>query len=225
VRASPPRPATKRALLIAGVLLLVFELCVVFIPSDGQTVFWLYALGGLPAMFLGYFLLGTPVLLGVQRVLGPALGRVLRLPPGLLTGTIAATPFRYGFTAGAMMSGLAIMVALWTQGRAIVDDWLAAIRGGATDVTGLLENPEYLVGLFGQANEVGDEVIAASNRSSAAGSNADGYLRTTLFMASALFFAGVVTSFKARGAKGVLLLGAMLLLALGAAQIVDLPVT
>ena len=124
VRASPPRPATKRALLIAGVLLLVFELCVVFIPSDGQTVFWLYALGGLPAMFLGYFLLGTPVLLGVQRVLGPALGRVLRLPPGLLTGTIAATPFRYGFTAGAMMSGLAIMVALWTQGRAIVDDWL-----------------------------------------------------------------------------------------------------
>jgi hypothetical protein len=107
----------------------------------------------------------------------------------------------------------------------IVDDWLAAIRGGATDVTGLLENPEYLDGLFGQANEVGDEVIAASNRSSEGSSNADGYLRTTLFMASALFFAGVVTSFKARGAKGVLLLGAMLLLALGAAQIVDLPVT
>jgi hypothetical protein len=67
-------------------------------------------------------------------------------------------------------------------------------------------------------------MTAAMARSSDAGSNADGYLRTTLFMASALFFAGVVTSFKARGAKAVLLLSALMLLALGAAQITDLPV-
>jgi hypothetical protein len=107
----------------------------------------------------------------------------------------------------------------------IVDDWLASIRAGATDVTGLLENPDYLDGLFGPANAVGDEVTAAMARSTDAGSNADGYLRTTLFMASALFFAGVVTSFKARGAKAVLLLSALMLLALGAAQIADLPIT
>jgi hypothetical protein len=107
----------------------------------------------------------------------------------------------------------------------IVDDWLASIRAGATDVTGLLENPDYLDGLFGPANAVGEEVTAATTRSTDAGSNADGYLRTTLFMASALFFAGVVTSFKARGAKAVLLLSALMLLALGAAQIADLPVT
>jgi len=106
----------------------------------------------------------------------------------------------------------------------IVDEWLASIRAGAAEVTGLLENPDYLEGLFGPANAVGEEVTAAMARSSDAGSNADGYLRTTLFMASALFFAGVVTSFKARGAKAVLLLSALMLLALGAAQIADLPV-
>ena len=122
VRSKAPDPRTMRRLWIAGVLLLIFEACVVFVPSDGQVVFWLYALGGLPAMFLGYFLLGTPVLMIVKGVLGTRLGKALRLPPGLLTGTISATPFRYGFTASAMMSGLAIMVALWTQeiGRAHV---------------------------------------------------------------------------------------------------------
>jgi hypothetical protein len=43
-------------------------------------------------------------------------------------------------------------------------------------------------------------------------------------MASALFFAGVVSTFKVRSAKGMLLLGAMFLLALGAARIAGLPI-
>lgn len=47
---------------------------------------------------------------------------------------------------------------------------------------------------------------------------------TTLFMASSLFFAGVVSSFDSRGPKIVLLTMSMVMLAVGAARIVELPV-
>jgi putative ABC transport system permease protein len=142
VRAVAPRLKTVMILLVTGIGLLIFEVAVVFLPSDSQVVFWLYALMGLPAMFAGYFLLGTPVLLAMVGLFGRGLSALLRLPKGLLVGTIRATPFRYGFTASAMMSGLAIMVALWTQGRSIVDDWLGKFEFPDAFVTGLNLTPE-----------------------------------------------------------------------------------
>jgi hypothetical protein len=107
----------------------------------------------------------------------------------------------------------------------IVDGWLASVRRGDRDVEGLLENEQYLAGLFAEADATGREIAATSARASEASSTADDYLRTTLFMASALFFGGVVTSFRVRSAKVLLLFAALLLLATGAAQIVDLPIT
>jgi hypothetical protein len=53
---------------------------------------------------------------------------------------------------------------------------------------------------------------------------AEDYLLTTLFMASALFFAGVVSSFESRGPRIVLLTMSMVMLAAGAARIVELPI-
>lgn len=47
---------------------------------------------------------------------------------------------------------------------------------------------------------------------------------TTLFMASARFFAGVVSSFDSRRPKIVPLTMSMVMLAVGAARIVELPV-
>jgi putative ABC transport system permease protein len=52
----------------------------------------------------------------------------MRLPANLVPRTITATPYRYGFTAGAMMSGLALMVGIWTQGHAILNDWLGRLE-------------------------------------------------------------------------------------------------
>src|SRR5262245_13048821 len=75
-------------------------------------------------MFVGYFRLSVPTLMLVSRVLGEGVGRLLGLPRSLLPRTIAATPYRYGFTAGAMMCGLALLVGIWTQGHAILRDWL-----------------------------------------------------------------------------------------------------
>jgi hypothetical protein len=106
----------------------------------------------------------------------------------------------------------------------IVDEWERQKAGGSADLTSLFENEDYLTSLFSTSRAVEDEVIAASARADVAGGHADQYLMTTLFMASALFLAGVVSSFKARTAQVMLLTGAVLLLALGAARIVDLPV-
>lgn len=143
--AARARPVRRRAILLlagAGFLLLILELALVFLPSDGQTVFWGYATVGLPAMFIGYFLLGVPILVVVSLLLGNPVNRLMGLPNGLLTRNIRATPYRYGFTASAMMSGLAIMVALWTQGRSVMNDWLGRFDFPDAFVTGLSLSPD-----------------------------------------------------------------------------------
>jgi hypothetical protein len=53
---------------------------------------------------------------------------------------------------------------------------------------------------------------------------ADAYVLTTLILASALFFAGITTSFRVRFARLLLLVGATLLIAYAAARLGDLSV-
>jgi len=137
VRSKPLRRRTIPLLIAIGLGLLAIELVIVFSPRDGQVAFWGYATAGLPMMFVGYFLLGGPVLLLVAACFGPLVNKSLSLPPRMLVRTVRATPLRYGFTASAMMSGLAIMVALWTQGRSIMADWLDRFDFPDAFVTGL----------------------------------------------------------------------------------------
>lgn len=136
-RASLP---TRRGLgitTLAGVLCILYQLVVVGLPGNGQVVFWAYATTGLPAMFVGYFLLGVPAALLLARLLGPVVSRLLRLPRRLLTRTITATPYRHGFTAGALMGGLALLVAIWTNGGAMLRDWLDKIQFPDAFVSGV----------------------------------------------------------------------------------------
>jgi hypothetical protein len=106
----------------------------------------------------------------------------------------------------------------------VLQRWRAQIDSGSTEVSSLLDDTEYIDGLFGPSRALDIEIRDASLRADEAGSTGDSYLLTTLFMASALFFAGVVSSFKSRSPKVVLLMGGVLLLAVGAARIADLPV-
>lgn len=108
----------------------------------------------------------------------------------------------------------------------VIERWEAQAGDGSSSVatTSLFEDEDYLTGLFGNANEVDAQVTEASGNADEASSNGQDYLLTTLFMASALFFAGVVSSFRAPTARIMLLMAATLLLALGAARIVDLPI-
>jgi len=141
-RSKPVRTRTIAIVLGIALALLGLEFAVVFLPDDGQYVFWGYAFAGLPAMFLGYFLLSVPLITALSFLLSGPISRIMGLPRHMLGRTIRATPYRYGFTAGAMMTGLAIMVAIWTQGGAILRDWLGKLDFPDAFVTGLALTPE-----------------------------------------------------------------------------------
>lgn len=103
----------------------------------------LYIFLGMPCLLIGYFLLGVPLLALVTRLAGAPVARLLAVPPVLLTRALAAMPYRYGLTAGALMTGLALMVATWTQGRAVLEDWLGRIQFPEVFVLGTNLKPEH----------------------------------------------------------------------------------
>jgi putative ABC transport system permease protein len=135
---SPLRAMTERAvphkakgIILVGLLGLVGVLTMVSIVlffSESSIFFWVYASVGLPAMFLGYFLISVPIVVIVAKVSSRPLSMVLGLPGALLGRTVAATPYRHGFTAGALMTGLALMIGIWTNGSAALRDWLGKIE-------------------------------------------------------------------------------------------------
>lgn len=129
--ASRARAPSRRGVIAAavfGAAGALLHYLLLSVPEDGQVVFWGNVTLGLPAMFTGYFLLAVPAVLLVVAVFGPLIRRLLRLPPELLSRAVRATPFRHGFTAGAMMLGLALLVAIWTNGGAIMRDWLGSLE-------------------------------------------------------------------------------------------------
>jgi len=137
-RVSPLRALASRATVARasgvglvtafGLVGLAIQAACVVLPRDGQVAFWSYATTGLPAMVLGYFLLGVPVIILVSALLAPLVAGAMGVPRRLLGRAVSATPYRLGFTAGAMMAGLALMVAIWTNGGAVLRDWLGKLE-------------------------------------------------------------------------------------------------
>lgn len=141
-RAEPPRMRGLLKLLGLGLAGIALQAVIITLPRDGQVVFWSYATAGLPGMFIGYFLLSVPLVVLVTMGCAGPVSRLMRLPPRLLARTVRATPYRHGFTGGAMMGGLALMVAIWTQGGAVLRDWLGRLEFPDVFVTGLSLTPE-----------------------------------------------------------------------------------
>lgn len=141
-RGSAPTRRGIAVVTVCGVLGVVLQAVIVGTPSDGQVLFWGYATAGVPAMFIGWFLLGVPATLAAGAVLARPLSMVLRLPPRFLARTVAATPYRHGFTAGSLMAGLALMIAIWTNGGAILRDWIDKIQFPDAFVSGPALPPE-----------------------------------------------------------------------------------
>ncbi len=137
-RVSPLAALVVRAKSVStrGLLLTTFigvvgpAICYVSLhgPSDPQVGFWLALTLGLFSMVLGFFFLSVPVVCVLSWILSPILSRVFFLPPTMLRDSVRATPYRHGFTAGALMLGLASMVSMWSSGNALVDDWIGPIQ-------------------------------------------------------------------------------------------------
>jgi putative ABC transport system permease protein len=125
------RPARIRGLVLCGIGGLFFaavHAAIFTIPSGPDFMFWADMTVGIPSAFTGYFLLSVPALVLVTLAGAALVSRILGLPTGLLRRNVMATPYRFGFTSGAMMMGLALLVAIWTNGRAITRDWLGSLQ-------------------------------------------------------------------------------------------------
>lgn len=124
------QPTRARSIIIAfalGLAFLIAQVALFQIP-DSSRRFLYYAYVGLPALHAGYFILAVPVIVVVSFVIAPLIERLLRLPRGMLKRSVLGTPFRNGFTAGALMVGIAILVSTWSNATSLLDDWLGKIK-------------------------------------------------------------------------------------------------
>jgi putative ABC transport system permease protein len=128
VRSKKPRARGIILCLVIGLVLVAVHVSILSFVTDLRFVVWGDVGVGMPSMFAGYFLLAVPVTMVVAVVLAPAIGRLMGLPRGLLGRTVVATPYRHGFTSAAMMVGLALLVGIWTNGRAVMSDWLDQMK-------------------------------------------------------------------------------------------------
>ncbi|MFN0134408.1 MAG: FtsX-like permease family protein [Phycisphaerales bacterium] len=136
-RAELPARRGMAAITLAGLVAILIHVATVSASRDGQVVFWAYAIAGLPALFVGYFLMSVPIGVLMARALGPLVSRLVGLPRHILDRTIRATPYRHGMTAGALMAGLALMVAIFTNGGAVLRDWIGKIQFPDAFISGL----------------------------------------------------------------------------------------
>jgi putative ABC transport system permease protein len=114
--------AVAAACLLAQLALLL--------PPDPQARLWLYLAIGLPLLHAGWFLGAVPVLSLVAVALARLLERTLALPPALLRMTCESSGVRMGLVSGALMVGVAVLVASWTSGRAMLEEVTAKVRFG-----------------------------------------------------------------------------------------------
>ena len=118
VRAHPPRPGLMVLCAAAGLAAIGGQLALLLVPGRDER-FLVYSFVGMPLLHVGWFLLAPPLFLIVAAIAAGPLGRMLGLPGGVLEGSVRATPFRFGFTAGALMVGLSILVSTWSNGVAL----------------------------------------------------------------------------------------------------------
>jgi hypothetical protein len=104
----------------------------------------------------------------------------------------------------------------------VLDRWEAEVDAGRTPVT-LVEDPDYVNDQLAAYRTSVSAAEAASRSAQQAGENASGYFVTTILLAVALFFAGVVTSFRYRPAQVVILLAAFGAVAAAAIRLAELP--
>ncbi len=106
----------------------------------------------------------------------------------------------------------------------VLDRWEAAVKAGDPTV-GVFEDKDYLAEQFAPYEETVAAAEQATQESQQAGEIAEAYVGTTILLATALFFAGITTSFRYRIARILLLILATGAVAIAAARIADLPIT
>jgi hypothetical protein len=105
----------------------------------------------------------------------------------------------------------------------ILERWEEQVATGESP-DNLLEDQDYVDAQLESYGLTVAEAEALSVEAQRAGNEGDDYVLTTLILASALFFAGLTTSFRVRFARLLLLSGAALLIAFAASRLVELEI-
>jgi len=140
-RAAPTPWRTIGLTGVTGAALIALQVAL-FLDPDPTRRFQTYAYAGLPLAFVGAFLLAPPLLALVTMLLGRPLSFVLRLPPDAAARSILASPFRNGFTAGALMVGLTVLVSTWSNNLSLMNHWVRTMTfadGVAFRVVGITD--------------------------------------------------------------------------------------
>lgn len=128
-QASAASPSGIWIAAACGIACIGIQTALIFI-ADQESRFWAYILIGLPLLHIAWFILSVPTLWLVGRFLSRWLESICRIPRGLLCGSLAANPWRFGLVAGALMVGVSVLVSTWTNGSAILNDISERVRFG-----------------------------------------------------------------------------------------------
>ena len=85
------------------------------------------------------------------------------------------------------------------------------------------QDPEYLATQLAPYQKSVSESAEISRQSQVAGTTASAYVSVTILLAVALFFAGVVSSFRYRAARVLLLAASLAMLGVAASRLASLP--
>ncbi|MEW4569706.1 ABC transporter permease [Tautonia sp. JC769] len=154
-RAVPPSRWGVPAGLAGLALLAINPVLTHVLPMGDSARAWAYALVGYPGMVLGFVLLAPAAIVLVEGAAGPAVARLLGLPPRLLASILSANLWRTLGTTVALTVGLGLYVATQTWGYSMLvpytpGDWVPELLVGF-EPSGL---PDEQVGRVGQADGV-----------------------------------------------------------------------
>jgi ABC-type antimicrobial peptide transport system permease subunit len=141
--AIPPSARLPWVVAVIGAVLVAIDPFLFFGPIDGmvglfgvanvpQTAAWLrlvlHFVLGLPAMFIGAFLLAPVLVKLIEFLLAGPVARVLSISPMLLRQQLSTGLWRAAGTASALMVGLAVLVVLQVQGHSALSGWRLPTR-------------------------------------------------------------------------------------------------
>jgi len=105
----------------------------------------------------------------------------------------------------------------------VIDRWEAEIKAGGTP-TRLIDDTSYMSAQLGPYEAATAKADASGKQALQAGETAHDYVINTILLAVALFFSGVLSSFRYRPARLLLVLAAIATVSVAAVNLADLPV-
>jgi putative ABC transport system permease protein len=153
-------PFPWRAVL-AGVVLVSLDSLIVFAPLnrllgvtglasfEREIRFYGHFAVGLPALMLGFLLLGPALVWLVERSLGPAVARLSGIRYELLRQQLSGSPWRSAGTAAALMVGLSILIVMQIQSTSALGSWQLPTRF-----------PDVFILAQGGAGRLDDQAVA-----------------------------------------------------------------